>query len=147
MISTANLEQAKKQIKIMKELEKEKPVIIEAQDDSFNRKILEYGHFDILLSPEKGKRKDSLRQRDSGLNHVLAKIASKNKVAIGFDLKEISGLEKKQKAIRLARIIQNIKVCRKSKTNLALSAGKTNASSFLISLGASTPQAKQAIYF
>lgn len=143
MISETNIEKVKRQIKAS-----EKPIIVEAQDDNFNRKILEYGRFDVLLSPEKGQRKDSLRQRDSGLNHVLAKIAAKNHVSIGIDLIEISKLPKKEKAVRLARIKQNIPVCRKAKTNLAvIGKDKKDSSALLISIGASTPQIKQAIYF
>ena len=103
MISTTNLEQAKRLIKSEKH-----PIIVQAQDENFNRKILEYGKFDILLSIEKTKQQDKPKFLDSGLNHVLAEIASKNKVAIGIDIQEISNLEKKAKAKRLARINQNI---------------------------------------
>jgi len=145
MINTLNIEQAKNEIKKTKE----KPIIVLAQDDEFNRKILEYGKFDILLSPERGKRKDSLKQMDSGLNHVLARIAAKNNVAIGIDMHEISKLEKKEKAKILGRIIQNIKICRKAKTKLKLLNYKDriDALSFLLSIGASTSQAKEALDF
>jgi len=145
MISTSNIEQAKNEIKKTKE----KPIIVLAQDDEFNRKILEYGKFDILLSPERGKRKDSLKQIDSGLNHVLARIATKNKIAIGIDISGISKLEKKEKAKILEKIVQNIKICRKAKTKLKLINYKDRlgALSFLISIGASTQQAKEALDF
>jgi len=75
MISTTNLEQAKNLINKAKE----KPIIVQASSNSFNRKMLEYGKFDILLSPETGNRRDKIKSLDSGLNHVLAKIATKNK--------------------------------------------------------------------
>ena len=122
------------------------PIIIQAQNDEFNRKILDYGKFDILLFPDAEKRKDKLKQLDSGLNHVLAKIAAKNKIAIGYDLEKIRSLEKKEKAIQLARLIQNIKILRKAKTKLALInyKEKKDAFDFLISLGAATQQAKEA---
>jgi ribonuclease P/MRP protein subunit RPP1 len=139
IINTTNLEEAKKQIK-----KSEPPVIIQAQDDNFNRKILEYGKFDVLLSVESGNRKNSLRQIDSGLNHVLAKIAAKNKIAISIDLNEIKKLSKSQKAQRLSKIIQNIKICRKAKTKIKVinTNDKKNTSSLLLSLGASTTQIK-----
>lgn len=142
MISTSNLEQAKHLIKAEK-----RPVIVQAQDEIFNRKILEYGKFDILLSIEKTAQQDKPKQLDSGLNHILAEIASKNKVAIGIDLKEISNLDKKAKAKRFARINQNIKICRKAKTNIKAVnySDKINAFNLLISLGASSQQAKKAI--
>ena len=79
MINTDKIEKAKLMIKESKE----RPLVLLAQDDNFNRKILEYGKFDVLLSIERGERKDSLRQVDSGFNHVLAVIAAKNKISFG----------------------------------------------------------------
>ena len=76
MINTTNIEEAKKLLK-----KEETPKIVLSQNDEFNRKILEHGNFDILLSPETGQRKNKIRQVDSGLNHVLAKIANKNNIA------------------------------------------------------------------
>ncbi|MEK6855365.1 MAG: hypothetical protein AABX73_04040 [Nanoarchaeota archaeon] len=141
MIETTNLELARKLIK-----KEQKPIIIKAQDNLFNRKILEYGKFDILLSPEKGEKKDKLKQLNSGLNHVLAKIAAKNSIALGVDLKEIRSMDKKEKAKQLARIIQNIRICRKSKTRFACinCNNKIDVFNLLISLGASTKQAEEA---
>jgi len=148
IITESNIEKAKNLIK-KAIANKEKPIIVIARDDNYNRKLLEYSKFDILLSPEAGQeRKDSLRQLDSGLNHVLAKIASKNKIAIGIDIKDIESIaNKKEKALRLGRIIQNIKICRKAKCKIkALNyKDKKDAFSFLTSLGASTQQAKEAI--
>lgn len=143
MISIPNLEQARNLIK----KSKEKPIIVEAQNDEFNRKILEYGKFNILLSPEKGARKDTPKQLDSGLNNVLVDIAAKNKVAIGINLEDIKKLDKKAKATRLARIKQNIKICRKAHCNIKVInyTDKIDAFNLLISLGASTEQAKKAI--
>jgi len=143
IINTNNLQEVIKKIK----LSKEKPIIVQAQNDEFNRKILEYGKFDIILSPESGNRKSSVRSIDSGMNNVLAKIAAKNNILIGINLKEISQLDKKQKAERLEKIIQNIKICRKAKAKLAIISNiKKEAEHLLLSLGASTQQVKEAIY-
>ena len=49
MINTQNIEQAKNLIKETIET-KENPIIVKAQSPDFNRKILEYGKFNILLS-------------------------------------------------------------------------------------------------
>ncbi|MDP4039181.1 MAG: hypothetical protein Q8P57_01200 [Candidatus Pacearchaeota archaeon] len=143
IIKTENIQQAIKEIRKSND---NKQIVVQAQDDNFNRKILEYGKFQVLLSPEKGERKNKLRQIDSGLNHVLAKIAKKNNIAIGIDFKEIKKLPKKEKAQRLAKIIQNIKICRKTKTKLALQNRKEN-SLLILTLGASTQQIKEAIDF
>ncbi len=145
MINTDNIEKAKRLIKDCKE----KPLVVNAQDDFFNRKILEYGKFDILQSVEKGTRKDSLRQLDSGFNHVLANISAKNKVAFGIDINEIENLSKKEKSERIARLIQNIIICRKVGVKIiALNyKDKKDAFSFLLGIGASSIQAKEAISF
>ncbi len=130
MIDISNIEKAKKEIKNCSE----RPVVVKAQDDEFNRKILEYGNFDILLL-------------DSGLNHVLARIAARNKIAIGIDLNELRKLGKREKAIILGKIIQNIKICRKANAKFVILnfKDKRDASSFFISIGASTKQVGEAI--
>lgn len=143
MISTQNFQQAVNQIRATKE----KPIIVKAQDLEFNRKILEYGKFQILLDIHEAEGRDKPKQLASGFNHVLAKIAAKNKVAIGIDLKKLASLDKKQKAIGLARIRQNIKICRKARCSLALvnSEDDKDARDLLLSLGASTQQTKEII--
>ena len=145
MIDTNDIEKAKKLIKSADD----KPIIVIAKDDDFNRKILEYGKFNVLLNIEKYKSKDSLRQVDSGFNHVLSAIAAKNKISIGIDMNDIYPLNKKEKAERLARIMQNFKIFRKNNNNIKLYnfKDKKNAFSFLLSLGASTEQASKAISF
>ncbi len=143
MISASNIEQTKNLIK----KSAEKPLIIEAQNDDFNRKILEYGHFDILLGIERGVRQRTLRNIDSGFNEVLAHIAAKNKVSLGIDMKELNQLDKEDKAKRLERLIQNIRLCRKSNVKIVLLNYRDakEAFSFMTSLGASTKQAKEAV--
>ncbi len=117
--------------------------IVKAKDDAFNRKILEHKKNIVLLSPEIGiERNDKLKQLDSGLNHVLARIATKNNNRIGIDVREIRNMKKKEKAEQLARIRQNIKICRKEKTKFLCYSvtNKGNARSLLLTLGASTEQ-------
>ena len=143
MIISKKIEETKNKIK----KSSEKPLIILSQNDSFNRKIIEYGKFDILLSPENGNRSNSLRKINSGLNHVVAKIAAKNKISIGIDIDEIKKLSKKEKAERFSKIKQNIEICRRTKTKIiaiSKAENKKNKFNFLISLGASNNQAKEA---
>lgn len=145
MINTSNLQLAKEQVK-----KSPRPIIVKAQTEEFNRKILEYGKFDILLSVQDNNEKDKIKRLNSGFNHVLAQIAAKNKIAMGIDLDSIREIkDKKIKAQRFSRIIQNIKTARKAKCSIKLVnyKDKTNAFNFLLSLNASTKQAKQAITF
>ena len=65
------------------------------------------------------KRKDFQKQRNSGFNQVLAKIAKKNNITIGINLDEILEAKSlKQKAKILARTKQNIKLCNKNKLQM-----------------------------
>lgn len=145
MINTSNTEEAKKLIK-QAEKNKESPIIVKAQDVDFNRKILEYGKFNILLSPESVQSRKSLRNIDSGLDYVMANLASKNNIAIGIDLSAITGVEKKEKAKILSKIANNIKICRKANAHIKVLnyKDKKDASALLLSLGASTKQASDA---
>jgi RNase P/RNase MRP subunit p30 len=142
MINVKDLQQAKNLIR-----KEEHPIIVRAQNLEFNRKILEYGKFDVLVGVEFNEERDKLRGLSSGFNHVLARITAKNKVALGIDLEEIRGLDRKQKAIILGRIRQNIKFCRKVKCSIVILNYKDEKDAFevLISLGASTEQAKQSV--
>ncbi len=146
IIQTANINEARKIIlKVKKENPKEE-IIVLAQDDEFNRKILEMKNVNMLLSPELHDRKEKLKERDSGLNEVLCNIAAKNKIKIGIKLDEITKKQPKEKAIILSRIIQNIMLCKKSGAEIKVfSNDKRAAFSLLLTLGASTEQAKEAV--
>ena len=82
-------------------------------DDSFNRRVIETLKIDYLVSPEKFAKFDNLKQRDGGLNHVVAKTAAEKGIRIVVDMGEIAGLRGREKAMRLAKVMQNVKVCRK----------------------------------
>ena len=94
---------------------KGKEIIFSSNDDDFNRKIIEKENINILLINQIG-RKDFQKQRNSGFNQVIAKIAKKKKVVIGINLDEI--INSNEKAQILARIKQNIKLCNKNKLEM-----------------------------
>ena len=75
-------------------------IAVLGRDNHFNRRALETLKINYLISPERepqpGQRKDTLKQRDSGLNHVLAKLATKNKIAIVIDFSEINSIKSKK---------------------------------------------------
>ena len=98
-----------------KNVERDKQLIFASNDDELNRKVLEKLPIQLLLIELSG-RKDFQKQRNSGFNHVLAKIAKKNNVSIGIDLDELINSENKPEI--LARIIQNIKICNKNKIQM-----------------------------
>ena len=110
------------------------------------------GRFDVLLGVEsfgEGGRRDKLRNLDSGLNHIMAKIAAKKKIAIGIDVSGLRKLGKKDKGIRLARVRRNIEFCRRAGAKMVVFGvdDPLEGKSFMISLGASSRQAKNAVSF
>lgn len=96
---------------------KDKKIIFFSDDDELNRKVLEKERIDILLINLKG-RKDFQKQRNSGFNQVLAKIAKKGNVVIGVNFDEIVQSRGKDKAEILARVRQNVKLCNKNKLKM-----------------------------
>ena len=112
-IEENNFEKIRKQIKENPKAE----IIFSSDDDELNRKVLEKLEIDILLLKQ-SKRKDFQKQRNSGFNQVLAKIAKNKNITIGIDLDEIINAKSKQKAEILARTKQNIKLCNKNKLKM-----------------------------
>lgn len=143
--------------RILDSLRKTKKIIaIVGGDNIYNRRVLETMNINYLVSPEVSDKKDNLKQRDSGLNHVLAKIAKKKNVSILINFNQIKNLNDRDKINVIQRLIQNIKICRKSNCSLKVASFANNPSGiltplqrqeFLISLGASTKQAKDSVYF
>lgn len=80
-----------------------------------NRKAAEDARVDILLHPERNRK-------DSGLDHVIAEKAAKNKVAIGFDLQQLMKNEKQQ-THTLTAWRKNLKLCRKYDTPYIITTG------------------------
>ena len=96
---------------------KDKEIVFSNEDDDLNRKVLEKLKINILVLNQ-SKRKDFQKQRNSGFNQILAKIAKKNKITIGINLDETINSKGRQKAGIIARIKQNIKICNKNKLNM-----------------------------
>jgi RNase P/RNase MRP subunit p30 len=108
-IEEDNFEKARKKIKE----NQDKFIVFSSEDDELNRKILEKEKIEILLLNQE-KRRDFQKQRNSGFNQVLAKIAKKSKVSIGINLDELILAEGKKKSEIIARIRQNVNLCRKN---------------------------------
>ena len=128
LVKEENFEKARKEIREIKE--KEGRVIFSSENDETNRKVLEKEKIQVLLLSQ-SKRKDFQKQRNSGFNQVLAKIAKKENIIIGIDLDEIIESFPKAKSEILSRIKQNIKLCNKNKLNMVfISKKKENQRNF-----------------
>jgi ribonuclease P/MRP protein subunit RPP1 len=135
---------------------KNKIIGVVGGDNNFNRRAIEILKIRYLVSPERGEKRDTLKQRDSGLNHVLAKEAAKQKISVVIDMNEISKLSGLERSARIKRIIQNIKVCRKAKCDLKIASLATDSSGVVdvkgrsaigVSFGMSSEQSRDAVRF
>ena len=111
-----------------------KQIIFSSDNDDLNRKVLEKLPIQILLI-NLSKRKDFQKQRDSGFNQVLAKIAKKNNITIGINLDEILNAKTNEKVKILARVEQNVKLCNKNKLKMRFITKEQKDSYDLKSLG------------
>jgi len=133
--------------KIDEQARKGKKVVVKGRDISFNRLILENKKVRMLILSHINK-KDKLKQRDSGLNEVLCKIAKQNNITLAIDLDELKKeKDKKTKAEILSRILQNIKLIKKYKNDFKILnyKNKNQAFSFLLTLGLPTNLSKKAV--
>lgn len=116
MISEEDFQKARNAIKKARENFPSKTIVFSGSDE-ISRKIIEKERIDILLI-KLGGRKDRIKQRNSGFNQVLAKLAQKKGITIGTDLDEIINSDKKEKTKIIARLRQNISICKKNKLKM-----------------------------
>jgi len=101
IINASTFYNFRKNLKIERTKNPRKKIGFTSTDDDLNRKILEKENIDIFM-PLLQNRKDFQKQRNSGFNQVLSKIAKKNNVIIGINLDEIINSRGKNKADILA---------------------------------------------
>ncbi|MFB6144982.1 MAG: RNase P subunit p30 family protein [Candidatus Nanohaloarchaea archaeon] len=101
--------------KIKSERKNADVLVFRGGDEELNRKAASDSRIDIILRPEKGRK-------DSGINHVIAEIAAENRVAIGFDLKQLFSPDKHQSHI-LKHWMRNIELCEKYDTPYIITSG------------------------
>ncbi|MDO9516839.1 MAG: ribonuclease P protein component 3 [Methanosarcinaceae archaeon] len=80
-------------------------LIVHGGDEDINRAAVENRNVDILAHP--------ITPKDSGLNHVLAKSASENNVAIEFNLDAIFKGSGGRRVITLSHFRKNVEIARK----------------------------------
>lgn len=150
IINTNNLNEARKQVEEAKKEKPQEEIALLSQDDEFNRKALEIKNLDTLIINENFDIKDYSKQRNSSLNEVLAKIAKEKNIKIAIQIEEIIKKETKEKAKALARLTQNIMLCKKAQAKLIFikenkQLDKHSLQALLLTLGASTKQANEAV--
>jgi RNase P/RNase MRP subunit p30 len=150
----ADEKESRKIVDFLKNSNKKNKIAIKARDEFFNRRVIETMNFNYLVSPEINIGRESLKQRSSGLNHVLVNEARKKGIAIVVSLSELKKWEGKDRAVLISRVMQNIMLCRKAKCSIKIatlsekkSVSKKERGFIGMSWGMSSQQVKDSILF
>jgi ribonuclease P/MRP protein subunit RPP1 len=106
-------EELKKLVKIRKDYD---ILLVRGSDLYLNRKAVQTKEVDILTHPE-------LKRKDSGFNHIMAKLAARNDVAIEINFREILQSSKGTRSHVIQNIAKNIKLCKKFKAPMIICSG------------------------
>jgi len=112
-LEATTLEELKKLINIRRDYD---ILLVRGTNLDLNRKAVQTKEVDILTHPE-------YNRKDSGLNHVMAKLATKNQVAIEINFREILLSSKNTRSHIMHHIQENVKLCKKYKTPIIISSG------------------------
>ena len=137
-----------KELKFLVKIRKEFDILlVRGGGLDLNREACKTSEVDILTHPE-------YERSDSGLDHVSAKLAAKNQVAIEVNFREILISSKATRSKVLANIQNNIKLAKKFKVPIILCSGAIShwelrdpecLISFAVQLGLELKEAKDAI--
>lgn len=108
-----NLDELKKLKQIRKKYD---VLLVRGGDLNLNRKAVETKEVDILTHPE-------LEQKNSGINHIMAKLARKNNVAIEINFRQILQSYKGTRAHILKKMATNVMLCKKYKVPVIICSG------------------------
>lgn len=91
-------------------------VMVSGGNAEINRAAVETPEVDILSHPE-------FQRNDSGLDHVMAKLAAENNVCVEFNFRQLLYNFRKSRAHVLAHMRQNAKLCHKFNTPFVITSG------------------------
>ena len=94
-------------------------VVVRGGTEELNRAAVETPEIDILLNHDVNGR--------SGINHVLAKLARENNVAIGFDMNQLMTSYRLGRIQEFSSMIETAQAVRKYKTPFVLTSGARDA--------------------
>lgn len=123
IIQVNSYEDAKKKLSEARGKNTGKLIGFTSQDDELNRKILEKLQVNFFM-PILSSRKDWQKQRNSGLDNVMAREASKKGIFVGINFDEILKTKGREKSEILSRVIQNVEICNKNKVKMFFVGGK-----------------------
>ncbi len=108
-----NMSELDRLIKLRREYD---VLLVKGSDLLLNRKAVETKEVDILTHPE-------YNRKDSGFNHVMAKLAAENNVAIEINFREMLNSSKSTRANIMHKIKNNVELCKKYKAPVIICSG------------------------
>jgi RNase P/RNase MRP subunit p30 len=100
-------------------------VIITNGDDKFNRLASDCWEIDLIGSPEVHSDKDFMHQVNSGIDYVIARSCAEKGIAIEFCFANVLNSHGRRRANILARMAQNVKICRDTDCDMIITSGAT----------------------
>lgn len=107
-----------------KALDKVDLVFVEGQA----REASECWEVDVLSRPDKEAERDYMKQRDSGIDHIIARNMLERFIALELNFSDILHSRGRSRAILLGRIRQNIKIALKYNTPIVFTTGSDKLS-------------------
>lgn len=98
-------------------------ILVKGGGDEINRSAAECWEVDILCHPEKLVERDFMKQRNSGMDHVMAKLMAERLIGIEFNFSEILNSYGMLRSQILGRMHQNVMLARKYKALMILTSG------------------------
>jgi len=98
-------------------------ILIKGGSDEINRSATECWEVDILCHPEKLAKKDFMKQKNSGIDHVMAKLMAERLIGIEFNFSEILNSYGMLRSQILGRMRQNVILARKYNALMVLTSG------------------------
>lgn len=102
---------------ILKAKQKADLVLYECGEDA--RHVIEKFKPDIVFNLENSSRKDFIHHRNSGMNHIIAKLMHEKGVKLGVSFSNL--LKSSKRDVLIGRIKQNLKLCKKYKVDVVIS--------------------------
>jgi ribonuclease P/MRP protein subunit RPP1 len=103
----------------VKKARKAEIIAVHGGDYNINRVACENSMVDILFHPELGRN-------DSGFDHICARAAAENNVAVEINFREVLQSYRKRRSLILNQIMKNIMLCKKYQTPVIITSGAQN---------------------
>ena len=94
-----------------------------ARGSKLNRQLIEHGQIDLLYDAEAHPGNDSLHQRSSGLDHVMARLMAEKGIVLGINLRTLRMAGPVERSRLFGRITQNLALAKKYKTQVTILSG------------------------